>query len=53
MQAGDVEATCADISKAQRLIGYQPTFSLQEGLERFVEWIQHEQITAHVSKQNP
>ena len=39
MQAGDVEATCADISKAQRLIGYRPMFSLQEGLERFVEWI--------------
>jgi len=53
MQAGDVEATCADISKAQRLIGYRPTFSLQAGLERFVEWIQHEQITAHVSKQTP
>lgn len=53
MQAGDVEATCADISKAQRLIGYRPTFSLKAGLERFVEWIQHEQITAHVSKQNP
>lgn len=39
MQAGDVEVTFADISKAQRLIGYQPTFSLREGLERFVDWV--------------
>ncbi len=37
-QPGDVPLTCADISKAKRLLGYQPTTSLREGLPRFIEW---------------
>jgi UDP-glucuronate 4-epimerase len=37
-QPGDVPLTCADISKAQRLLGYRPTTSLAQGLPRFIEW---------------
>ncbi len=37
-QPGDVAITWADISKAQRLLGYQPRTSLAEGLENFVAW---------------
>ena len=37
-QAGDVPLTCADISKAARLLNYRPTTKLHEGLPRFVEW---------------
>ena len=37
-QPGDVPLTCADISKARRLLGYQPTTPLRLGLPRFVEW---------------
>ncbi len=37
-QPGDVPLTCADISKAQRLLGYRPTTSLASGLPRFIEW---------------
>jgi len=37
-QAGDVPLTCADISKARRLLNYQPTTPLRVGLPRFVEW---------------
>jgi UDP-glucuronate 4-epimerase len=37
-QPGDVPLTCADISKARRLLGYEPTTSLRVGLPRFVEW---------------
>lgn len=37
-QPGDVPLTCADISKAQRLLGYRPTTSLAEGLPRFIAW---------------
>ena len=37
-QPGDVPLTCADISKARRLLGYQPTTSLQVGLPRFIAW---------------
>ncbi|MBI4612253.1 MAG: GDP-mannose 4,6-dehydratase [Planctomycetes bacterium] len=35
---GDVERTWADISKAQRLLGYSPKVSLEEGIERFIRW---------------
>jgi UDP-glucuronate 4-epimerase len=38
MQPGDVDITCADITKAQRLFGYQPQFDFREGVKRFVEW---------------
>ncbi|QDA61983.1 GDP-mannose 4,6-dehydratase [Hymenobacter jejuensis] len=39
MQAGDVDITYADISKAQRLLGYQPRTSLADGLRQFVQWL--------------
>jgi UDP-glucuronate 4-epimerase len=38
LQPGDVPITWADISKAQRLLGYQPSTSLAQGLENFVAW---------------
>jgi UDP-glucuronate 4-epimerase len=37
-QAGDVPLTCADISKARRLLGYRPATPLSAGLPKFVEW---------------
>ncbi|KAJ0406801.1 hypothetical protein ATCC90586_000854 [Pythium insidiosum] len=37
-QPGDVPRTCADISKAQRLLGYQPTTPLPEGLAKTWAW---------------
>ena len=37
-QPGDVPLTCADISKARKLLGYNPTTRLSEGLPRFIEW---------------
>ena len=37
-QPGDVPLTCADISKAKRLLGYRPTTPLAVGLPKFVEW---------------
>src|SRR5213082_2484419 len=37
-QPGDVPLTCADISKARKLLGYNPTTSLAVGLPKFVEW---------------
>ena len=38
-QPGDVERTCADITRASRELGYRPTTRLPEGLARFVEWL--------------
>lgn len=39
MQPGDVDITFANIGKAQKLLGYQPTTSIEEGLKEFVSWI--------------
>lgn len=36
--AGDVELTWADISKARRLLGFNPTIQIEEGVRRFAEW---------------
>lgn len=38
MQAGDVNRTCADISKSTVKLGYKPKFSFQEGIDNFVRW---------------
>jgi nucleoside-diphosphate-sugar epimerase len=38
MQEGDVEITFANIDKARRLFGYNPTTSIEAGLSKFVEW---------------
>jgi UDP-glucuronate 4-epimerase len=37
-QPGDVPYTCADVSKAARLLGYQSQVSFEEGIQRTVEW---------------
>lgn len=37
-QPGDVPLTCADISKAKKLLGYNPKTKLHEGLPKFVDW---------------
>jgi UDP-glucuronate 4-epimerase len=38
MQAGDVDQTYADISRAKKLIGYNPQVSFEEGIKRFIDW---------------
>ena len=38
MQPGDVERTYADITKAKKLLGYDPKTSFKEGIQKFVEW---------------
>jgi UDP-glucuronate 4-epimerase len=37
-QPGDMPLTCADISKARKLLGYNPTTRLSEGLPKFIDW---------------
>lgn len=38
MQSGDVEHTYADIRKSKSMLGYEPTVSIEDGIERFVDW---------------
>jgi UDP-N-acetylglucosamine/UDP-N-acetylgalactosamine 4-epimerase len=35
---GDVRFSLADISKAQRLLGYRPAYHVQEGLDKAIGW---------------
>ena len=36
--------TYADVSKAKRLLGYEPKVNVEEGLRRFVEWLRAERL---------
>lgn len=37
-QTGDMQETCADLTRVQAAIGFTPKVSLEEGLRQFVEW---------------
>jgi UDP-glucuronate 4-epimerase len=37
-QPGDVPYTCADVSKAERLLGYRATVPFEEGIKRTAKW---------------
>ena len=37
-QPGDVPRTFADITKARRLLGYNPQTQIEDGIRKFVEW---------------
>ena len=39
MQPGDVEATFADIERAQSKLGFAPSTPISEGIPKFVEWL--------------
>ncbi len=38
MQPGDVNKTVSDITKARKLLGYNPQTTFEEGIRKFVEW---------------
>ena len=35
---GDIKHSLADISKAEKLLGYKPSVSFEEGLKKTIEW---------------
>ena len=41
LQPGDVPQTFADITKARRLLGYDPQTQIESGIKRFVEWFRN------------
>ncbi len=43
LQPGDVPQTYADVSKARRLLGYNPQTKIENGIKRFVEWFRSEE----------
>ncbi|MHA1230328.1 MAG: GDP-mannose 4,6-dehydratase [Candidatus Helarchaeota archaeon] len=40
-QKGDVEITLANISKANKMLGYSPQVSISNGLDKYIEWYQN------------
>lgn len=44
-QPGDVQATFADNSKAKELLGWEPKWSLEEGIIKTVEWFRETDLT--------
>lgn len=38
LQPGDVPQTFADITKARRILGYNPKTQIEEGIRRFIKW---------------
>ena len=41
-RAGDIKHSNADISKAQKLLGYDPEWSFERGLKESIEWYKSE-----------
>jgi UDP-glucuronate 4-epimerase len=38
MQMGDVKETYADISASQKILGFEPTTSIKDGIPQFIDW---------------
>ena len=37
-RAGDIKHSNADISKAKKLLGYEPDWSFERGIEAAIQW---------------
>jgi len=48
LQPGDVPITFADISKARRLLNYNPTTRIEQGIPNFVDWFKTTQASVSV-----
>jgi UDP-glucuronate 4-epimerase len=52
LQTGDVPQTFADISKARRLLGYNPQTKIEEGIKQFTDWIKSDLKNPELKVQN-
>ena len=50
---GDVDAHCADTSKARTILGFHAEIEIREGLERYVEWARREQDALELVRTQP
>lgn len=41
---GDIRHNFADLTKVRTALGFEPTISIEEGLRRFVAWVDREQV---------
>lgn len=47
---GDIRHCYADISKARRLLGYEPQMRFEDGVAELVEWVRHQKAEDNVAK---
>jgi UDP-glucuronate 4-epimerase len=52
-QPGDVPITYADISKARKILGYNPKTSFEAGIDKFVEWYYANQKIRDAAVESP
>ena len=41
---GDIRHNFADITSAQDILGYQPKWSFADGIEKFVQWVNNQEV---------
>jgi dTDP-L-rhamnose 4-epimerase len=46
---GDIRHCVADISRARRLLGYEPKVSLEQGIPELLEWVREQKATDNVA----
>lgn len=51
-QPGDVPYTCADVSKARHLLGYESKISFEEGIKRTVAWYKEAHGEADIEEES-
>src|SRR5690606_3674841 len=49
-RAGDIRHCFADISKANRILGYSPKISLETGMKELADWLESQLAVDHVDK---
>lgn len=49
-RAGDIRHCFADISRAKKVLGFQPSISIETGVSDLVEWVKRQQATDLVLK---
>jgi len=40
----DIDKIVADVSKAKRILGYSADIGIEEGLDRYIDWVQQQEI---------
>jgi len=47
---GEIKRSCASIEKARKILGYEPAFTVEKGLQKLVEWCRSEPLQDPVRK---
>jgi nucleoside-diphosphate-sugar epimerase len=47
LRVGDIKQSCADITKAEKILAYRPKFSLKQGLTELVDWYTQQKSNKH------